>query len=360
MLTKEDINTYREEMVDPRYRSRIYENTTGGSTGVPTKFYHVKEHWIKSTAARIKNLRWTGVNEGEKISVIWGHQLDINRLRSKVEIFRLKLCNTQVIPALSFDSEFIQSCIKIIKKFKPKLIQGYNTYLYILAKFINENKINGIRPKAIISTANTLLDSQRKIIENAFQCKVYNRYGSRELGCIASECPMHNGLHINAENVFVEFEKIRSSDKCQELFSLICTSMGNYSMPFIRYEIGDLGTPSNETCTCGRGLPLIKKLKGRTHDILRTPSERVITGDLFDIIFQEDSHIVRQFQVRQKRLDQFEVVLSLQTGASEKEVQLLKPIIQNIVGYDVEILIKVVEEIPVSTSGKLHLTISEI
>lgn len=360
ILTKEEINVYREEMVSPRYRGKIYINMTGGSTGVPTRFYQVKEHWIKSTAARIKNLRWTGVNEGEKMSIIWGHQIDLNRLNSILEKLKGKLTNSQLIPALSFDNKVIRGSIQAIEKFRPKLIGGYNTYLHVFAQYIRDNQINGIRPKAVISTANTLLDSQRKTIENAFQCKVYNRYGSRELGCIASECSEHNGLHVNVENVFVEFERLSVSGEKDGLFSLICTSLGNYGMPFIRYDIGDLGVPSFESCPCGRGLPMIKKLKGRTHDILLTPAGNIVTGDLFDIIFQEHSHIVRQFQVRQKRLDRFEIFLSLQTGANENDAQFLKNIIENIIGHDVEILIKVVEEIPVSTSGKLHLTISEI
>ena len=360
ILTKQDINDHREEMVDPRYRDRVYKNMTGGSTGVPTRFYQVEEHWIKNTAATIKNYKWTGLNEGEKVSLIWGHQLDINHLSSRIEKLKLILSNKQLMPVFSLDNKLLGHSIEAISKFRPKLILGYNTYLYIFAQYILENKVDSICPKAIISSANTLLDSQRETIENAFQCKVFDRYGSRELGCIACECSEHTGLHINIENVFVEFERLQSSDTSEELSSLICTSMGNCGMPFIRYEIGDLGVPSSEFCPCGRGLPLIKEIKGRTHDILRTPSGKIITGNSFSIIFSHHAHLVQQFQVRQRRLDQMEVSLVVKPGVEQKELQPIMSIMRDIIGPDVEISLKITDKIPASGSGKLHLTISEL
>jgi len=360
ILTKKDINDHREEMVNPKYKSRIYKNTTGGSTGVPTQFYQVDEHWVKNTAATIKNYKWTGVNEGEKVSIIWGNQLEIKSLGSWIEHLKFMLVNKQWIPVLSLNHELLQKSVSAMSKFKPKLIQGYNTYLYLLAQYILENHFDEIRPRAVISGSNTLFDSQRKAIESAFHCRVFDRYGSRELGCIASECSEHTGLHINMENVFVEFERLPSSDTNDKLFNLICTSMGNYGMPFIRYEIGDLGIPMHEPCPCGRGLPMIEKLKGRTHDILKTPSGKIITGDLFDIIFLNYSYLVQQFQVRQKRLDQMEVDVAVKPGVDQKDLQAVRSLMESIIGPDVEIILNIKEEIPVARSGKLHLTISEI
>jgi len=161
------------------------------------------------------------------------------------------------------------------------------------------------------------------------------------------------------ENVFVEFEKI-SPHGNEELFSLICTSIGNYGMPFIRYEIGDLGVASSRVCPCGRGLPMIEQLKGRTHDILRTPSGKVITGNVFDIIFFDFNHIVREFQVRQKRLDLMEVAMAVRPGVKEEDLRAVMTLIKTIIGSDVDVTFNITEEIPLSASGKLHLTISEI
>jgi phenylacetate-CoA ligase len=250
--------------------------------------------------------------------------------------------------------------MRVISRFKPKLIVGYSYNLYVLADYILNNHIDGIQPKAVISTANMLLDSHRKTIESAFHCKVFNRYGSRELGCIASECSEHTGLHINMENVFVEFEKLTASDRNGRLFNLICTSMGNCGMPFIRYEIGDLGIPSSEPCACGRGLPMIKELKGRTYDILRTPSGKIITGNVFGIVFSDHSHVVKQFQIRQRRLDQMEVTVAVKPGVKQEDLHNLMSLIRVIIGPDVEVTFNITEEIPLSASGKLHLTISEI
>ena len=360
ILTKKDINEYREQMVDPRYRSRIYKNKTGGSTGFQIQFYSIDEHWIKSTAATIKNYKWTGVNEGEKFLIIWGHHVDVEQSSSKIEKLKHIFCNKQWVPLLTLDNAILENCLKAISGFRPKLIVGYSYNLYVLAQYILESHIDGIQPKAVISTANLLLDSQRKTIESAFHCKVFDRYGSRELGCIASECSEHKGLHINMENVFVEFERLSASDRNEGLFNLICTSMGNCGMPFIRYEIGDLGIPSSEPCACGRGLPMIKELKGRTHDILRTPSGKIITGNVFGIVFSDYSHIVKQFRVRQRRLDQMEVTIAVRPGVKKEDIHTLMSLIKVIIGPDVEVSFNITDEIPFSASGKLHLTISEI
>ena len=168
ILTKKDINNYREEMVDPRYKSRLHKNMTGGSTGVPTEFYQVDEHWIKNTASTIKNYKWTGVKEGEKVSIIWGHPLDLDHYSSKIENIKFMLTNKQLIPVLTVDHDLLKKCVSAISKFRPKLIQGYNTYLYLLAQYILENHFDRILPRAVISSSNTLLNSQRKAIEKAF------------------------------------------------------------------------------------------------------------------------------------------------------------------------------------------------
>ena len=99
---------------------------------------------------------------------------------------------------------------------------------------------------------------------------------------------------------------------------------------------------------------------GRTHDILRTPSGKIIAGDLFDIIFQEYSHVVKQFQVCQKEIDLFEITLLLQSNANRRDLHNIKLIMENIIGSDVNVSMKIVDYIPATSSGKLRLTISEI
>jgi len=37
-------------------------------------------------------------------------------------------------------------------------------------------------------------------------CEVFNRSGCREFSPIAAECDRHECLHINSDNVYVEFD----------------------------------------------------------------------------------------------------------------------------------------------------------
>lgn len=360
ILTKEDINTYREEMVDPRYRARIYENRSGGSTGMPTRFYQVEEHWIKNTAATIKNYKWCGVNEGERISILWGDALDVGKLTAKMGRLKNFFINKHVIPTLTLSEKMLIDTIEKIRRFRPKLILGYSTYLVALAEKVLELNVVDIRPKAVMSSANTLFISQRKIIESAFGTQVFDRYGGRELGCIACECSVHKGFHVNMENVYVEYEKLPEGNQDEEMHRLICTSMGNYGMPFIRYEIGDIGVPAQKACSCGRGLPMIKELKGRYHDILKTPSGKIITGNLFEIIFLNYAHLIKQFQVRQTKINKVQVLLVLRKGVEEKNIGVVKTTMERIIGSDMKISFKITDQIAVSDSDKLRSTISEL
>jgi len=360
ILTKKDIQKNLSKMINLQYnKKRLYKSTTSGSTGIPTTFFRTDESWIWNTAITAKTNSWTGCKVGEKVSYIWGRELEITKTNQIWQKFKNKLQNMQFISGLELSQSILQKKIEQIANFQPKLIIGYSTYLYIFAVYLIENNIRNIKPVAVISTANTLLDFQRKTIEKAFDCKVFNRYGSRELGCIASECECH-GLHINAENVFIEFIETREDVCGEKIFKLICTSLVNYGMPFIRYEIGDLGIASNEQCKCGRGLPLIQELRGRSHDVLITPSGKIIVGNFFGIIFREYQDIISQFQVVQKAIDNLLVKVILKPNADVTKLEEIRVAIQKFVGHDVNIKIKVVKEIKPSKSGKLQLSVSEL
>src|SRR5262249_53713471 len=156
-----------------------------------------------------------------------------------------------------------------IRRHQHGLIFGHAHSLYLLACSLKKSGVTDIRPNGIISTAMLLHDWQRTLIEQVFDCPVTNRYGCEEVSLIASECELHQGLHINADSVYCEVTG-GSHGK------LLVTDLTNRAMPLIRYQIGDVVVGSDRVCRCGRGLPVLERIEGREADYVLTPSGSLI------------------------------------------------------------------------------------
>ena len=148
-----------------------------------------------------------------------------------------------------------------------------------------------------------LHDFERKCIEEAFGCKVINRYGCEEVSLIACECEAHEGLHLNLNTLIVEFIKDGRPVKPGEPGSIVVTDLTNYGMPFIRYKVGDVGIPADKRCSCGRSLPLMQSLEGRVADYVVTPEGNLISGISLTENFAMKLPEIKQLQIIQERTD---------------------------------------------------------
>jgi phenylacetate-CoA ligase len=154
-------------------------------------------------------------------------------------------------------------------------------------------------------TSEMLYAHQRESIAAAFGCKVANGYGGRDAGFIAHECPQ-GGLHISAEDVIVEIVGPGGNVLPDgEPGEIVITHLATSDFPFIRYRTGDVGVLARGACACGRGLPLLEAIQGRSTDFVIAADGTVMHGlaliyvlrDLPGIasfkIVQESRHRVR-------------------------------------------------------------------
>jgi phenylacetate-CoA ligase len=137
------------------------------------------------------------------------------------------------------------------------------------------------------------------------------------------------------------------------------TDLHNFAMPFLRYRNGDLAIASDRVCPCGRGLPLIEEVHGRTLDVLRSPDGRHISG-VFVPMFFKDYPWVAEFQVEQTALDQIEVRIKPGAGFSEELLLDLRADLQRRLGSQITIHFSLVDQIPRSASGKHRPVISRL
>lgn len=365
LLTKSDIQTNKKKLLNPNHKGCRWTARTSGSTGLPVEFFVDNNYCSYDWASRWRGRRWFGVDIGDREVALWGRPI-YSRFARLCGGVKARLQNMLLLSAFDYTEENLDFYWKKIKKFQPSFFYGYSTILAYLTQFIKEKEgsAEDLKVKAIFATGETLYQSSRKLLKLVFNCPVAIEYGCSEVGGFAYECP-DGGLHISAENVFVEFlNKKGQPVKPGEIGEVVVTGLTNFYMPFIRYKIGDLGSPRAEICPCGRGLPLMELNTAKLEDVILTSKGKIFSSKLFDYInlalMEKNIKGIRQFKVYQKSIDMFYIEVIKDTEFSNRAVEFFIQKMREFIGENIEINIKFVSRIPREKTGKLRYFVSEI
>jgi phenylacetate-CoA ligase len=365
ILTKNIIRDCASELVSELPREGVYENTSGGSTGEPVKFWQDKKY--RDENPELIFYGFTGYGFGDKRVYLWGSERDIlaGGVGWKRRIIDKFYYRQQTLNSFRMSENDMDRFCRTINRFAPSYMVAYAQSAYEFAKYIEFKNIKLHRMKGIITAASTLYDDFREKIENVFGCPVFNNYGSREVGTIAMECENHNGLHQNIFNQFIEIidEAGITTANNERRGGVIITNLSNYVMPLIRYEIGDRAVSTNVICGCGRGLPLIKKVTGRTVNVFRTRNSTLVDGEYFTHLFYGINGI-KKFQVIQWQYDKIEIkYVPIDVNAHEIMIGLYDDIrrkIALVMGKDCKVFFSEQKDIEPTGSGKFMYTISYV
>lgn len=341
------------------YRTYAKPGFSGGSTGEPLKFYSDYRSSSWRWAALHRDYEWCGYNLGDKQLILWGHFRDLKEYTT-LQKFDDYIKRRKVLSSFDMTKESMVGYTEIINGYKPKIIKGYSSALYILATFLESMDIEIQKPAAIITSSEKLFKFQKEKIQLQFHCDVFDDYGNRETSLRAFECKEHSGYHISAENGIIEFMKGNEPVGDGEMGAFLLTDFNNYAMPLIRYEIGDAGIPMDEICPCGRGLPMIKSIEGRIVDIIITPSGRYLPGEfILAIIEYYGIDGIKEYQIIQKKKNLLLIYLVKDSNFKDEKLKIMINVIKQYTGEEMEIIIEFVESIEPSKSGKRRFTISE-
>lgn len=332
-----------------------YRDSSGGSTGQPVNFFHDINYRIFSNAANLLFLNWMKIAPGLKTAAFWGADREFSELSFK-ERFWYRHTRVKILNFFNVSEESLLSFLDFLSKYKPAYIYGYASSLKMAADYINENPGRyKIKPRAIRSSAELLFNSPRSEIEKAFQAPVYNFYGSREVNNLASECSVHEGMHIFASGRIVEIvDKEGRPVPDGENGFIVVTDLTNFCFPFIRYLNGDMGVIDREMCSCGRGYPLLKEITGRASEIICI-NNKFIHGEFFTHLFYGNSEI-RQFQVIQE--SDHNIRIRLVANGNKTDTAIIASKINEVADADIHIDIEFVDTIPPLKSGKYQLIIN--
>jgi len=357
ILTKKDIRANFKDLVAVNLpRKKMIPYSTGGSTGEPLQFYVTRENSAWGSAAAYRAYKWYGYEMGDKIAYLWGAGRDLSAQRRMANQLRNLFFRRIYLDAFNMSETELNYFVSRFIKFKPKAIIAYASAAYLLARYVKQRGIGGITPEVIITQAEKLFAHQRQLIKDVFGCQVFDFYGSREVGGMASECPRHNGYHISAENVVIEFMRANEPVPPGQVGKILVTDLTNYAMPFIRYENGDLGVPLDEACSCGINLPLMKSIEGRITDTL-VIGDKFISSPALTLIFKDLP--IKQYQLIQEA--EGKIVVKVVRGASytDAHTEALRKLLRRYVG-DIEVKIMFLDSILPPPSGKHRFIISKV
>jgi len=360
VLTKTEIRSNMSELVSRGFRlESLQQSKTGGSTGKSLELYFTEECSELRNACARRHDRWSGWEIGEPVAAVWGNPH--YPVTTKEKLKQWMLAPIIYLDTMSINEKAVLDFVKEWNKARPTLLMGHAHSILVLAQFLRELGVNDIRPKGILSTSMMLIPSERKIIEEVFGIKVTDRYGCEEVSLIGCECEKHEGMHLNIEHLFIEFIKDDDTPAAAgEPGKIVVTDLMNRAMPLIRYQVEDVGVPSDRKCSCGRGLPLMESITGRVADFLIKQDGSLVAGvSLIENTLTKIPGIV-QMQIVQDSIDS--IMLLVVPGKDfyeNNKIELLN-YFKNLFGETVSIDIKLIQAIQPEPSGKYRFSICRI
>jgi phenylacetate-CoA ligase len=367
IIKKDEIRSNVEDMISKGFnRNDLKMLSTSGSTGKPLFLFLSRS---ESEFRKAKHLR-ANMSCGQRP---WDKWVTITAPHHFAEATRLQEMLGLFAPTPISVFEDIKKQISILDKTRPDVLDGYSSSLFLIAKQLDGGRIGRIKPRIIFGGAELLDAYSREYVERVLNAPFYDQYSSVELERMAWQCSERRGYHIDADAVILQFvDKDGEEVSVGESGEIICTSLFNYAMPFIRYAISDVGRQSDEICTCGRSLPMMRVVEGRKDSLLVLSNGHIMTPRAFTIAMNmfKFYKYIDQFRVIQKKPDHFEFRLKMKNTAPENrcldestvEVELIShfsklfKLNKDAMKFD----IRFVEAIPLDKSGKLMTVVSAL
>lgn len=333
---------------------------TGGSSGEPLIFFIGNERVSHDVAAKWRATRWWGVDIGDPEIVVWGSPIELGA-QDRARRARDYLLRSSLLPAFEMNESKLDSMVMEIQRRRPRMIFGYPSALSHIARHatLRGQRMDDLGVRAVFVTSERLYDEQRKTIVDAFGCPVANGYGGRDAGFIAHECP-EGGLHITAEDIIVE---IVDGEGCTlppgQAGEVVITHLATRDFPFVRYRTGDVAILEGECCVCGRGLPMLREIQGRTTDFVVASDGTVMHG-LALIYILRDLPAVQSFKVVQESISLTRVILICARPLSQSIRETIETGFKRRLGMGVTVEIEEVERIEPEQSGKFRYVVSHV
>lgn len=355
-LSKRDIIEAGDSMLAEGWRrlGRI-KGSTSGTTGAPVTICQDLPAINRENAFITRQLRWAGYAHGERRVWLRGDMI-IPARQKEAPFWRMNRSeNMLMMSSYHLSERTAASYLRILSEFQPTMIQAFPSSISFLARFLESRSTTCSQSslRAVVTSSEALIDSDRKLIEERFGCKVFDWYGSFERVAAVGTCEQGT-YHLLTDYSYVELEPSGNG-----VYELIGTGFNNYLMPLVRFRTGDLLElpASGEECSCGRAFPVVSKIHGRTGDYIKMSDGRRIArmGYIFSGIVG-----IAEAQIIQDELDSIRIlVVPFGNFPAESRKSLIDNARQRL-GIEAKVDVEIVSEIPRTGSGKFQTIICNI
>lgn len=363
-LTKDDVRRHLhfDIMQEGVSHAEILKISTSGSTGEPFVCYADRSQLEFRWAATLRSQEWTGYRFGDPTARLWHQTIGMSQSQAFKEHLDAWFANRTFVPVFEMTKDGLQRIVQLFEEKKPVLIDGYAEAFNFLAGYLESSGGMQFRPKALMSSAQSLPPSSRTLIENAFGCRVFDKYGSREFSGIAYETDAHNGHAVVAEGYIVEILVDGRPAQPGEVGEVVITDLNNFCMPFLRYRIGDLAEAIDNSVpsVCGRGLPRIGAIQGRVQSIIQGTDGRFVPGTFFAHALKEYDYAISRFQVVQEEIGAIKFRLVKAARYSDDTLDEIKALIRRYLGDGLRIDVVFEDKIEMVRTGKHLASISKL
>jgi phenylacetate-CoA ligase len=360
LIDRDTIRAHRHEMRSTAPGTRLIAKATGGSSGVPLQFDLDTDSNERRMAAWHRGYGWAGAPPGTRQWYLWGVPPDATAEWRKRKVrWYDALYRRTTESCFELADAAVERFAASLERTRPHAIVAYTGAIHSFARMLEARGLVPYAPASIVVGAEQLHDFQRETIERVFRAPVFETYGSREFMLIGSECELHNGLHVTAEQLIVELVDADGAPVPAGVEGdVVITDLTNTGMPFIRYRNGDRAIAATGTCPCGRGLPRLEAVTGRRLDVITTPDGRELPGEFFPHILKEFS-AVQRFQVEQDDPDVVTVRL-VAPDWSEADAARLRREVAAVAGGALQVRVEQVPDIPLTAAGKLKVVVNRL
>ncbi len=363
VLRRKDIQEkFHELQSDKIDKRKLKLGHTSGTTGTPLEVGYDSNVIYFTYALMDRQYQWADVNLakfGDRVAVLRGNVI-VPIEQKNPPFWRYNYLHNQLLmSAFHMSQKNLQHYLDKLWLFRPAVIDGYPSTLYVFARFLLNNNLT-FPMKAIISSSETLYDFQREAIEKAFVTDVFDYYAAAERVIFATECNHHKGHHISSEYGILEvLDQKERPVSAGQAGLMVGTSLHNYGMPLLRYETSDISAFKTEKCSCGRGLPLMDDVATKSEDIIALKDGRMISPSVLTHPFKP-MHGIEASQIIQEDYEHVRIKIVKNNGYKDSDSAHLIKEFKNRLGEDVRVDIVIVDELSRTKSGKFKWVISKV
>ena len=360
VLTRDDVRANLEALTtrSPR-RSKYIIGHTSGTTGAPLELRWDDRICFIKTVVDWRQKRIAGINPGDPMAFFLGRT--VAPLDQKKPPFwrHNRVMNQLFCSSWHLSAENLEAYFSKLERFRPLAIEGYPSTMSILAGYLVSRK-KTFPLKAAFTSSETLMPSQREMIERAFACRLFDFYGMAERVAFSTECEEHDGKHLNLDfSVMEVLDKDGNPAAGGQIGRVVATGLHNLAMPLIRYQTSDVTALRGVPCKCGRGFPLMENITTKDEDIVSTRDGRYISSSILNALTHHLTSLT-EHQVVQEDRDRVVMKIVRRPNYTQADEDFLLRELRRTLGEGMTVELEYVDAIPRTAAGKFRWVISKV